>query len=50
MIFLIKSPTDTIGKVGSAITLIQVSVLVCSIIPTEIALKKNFDSDGNPKK
>ena len=49
MLFLINSSTDTVGKVGSIIAYVQLAVLLCSVFPTEIALKKNFDCDGNPK-
>ena len=36
-------------KVATAIILIQTAILLFSIIPCEIALKKNFDKDGNRK-
>ncbi len=31
------------------IMVVQCTVLVLSIIPTEIALRKHFDADGNPR-
>ena len=37
----------TIGTVGAAVCLLQVVLLFCSIIPTERALRKTFDSNGN---
>ena len=38
--------TETVGTVGGIITMIQMIPLVGAIIPTEIALKKNFDENG----
>ena len=41
--------TETVGTVGGIITMIQMIPLVGAIIPTEIALKKNFDENGRRK-
>ena len=41
--------TETVGTVGGTITMIQMIPLVGAIIPTEIALKKNFDENGRRK-
>ena len=41
-----NSSYDTIGIVGGIIVAVQVVALLISIIPTEIALKKNFFDDG----
>lgn len=38
---------DYVGKIGGFICLIQLVFLVGSIFPTERALKKNFDFQGN---
>lgn len=40
---------DAIGWVGLAICVIECSVLVCSIIPTEKALQNTFNEDGGRK-
>lgn len=47
LIFVIGKGTDLIGAVGTVFCLIDTAVMLLSIIPTEKALKKNFDSDGN---
>jgi len=41
--------TETVGTVGGTITMIQMIPLVGAMIPTEIALKKNFDENGRRK-
>lgn len=41
--------TETMGTVGGIITMIQIIPLVGAMIPTEIALKKNFDENGRRK-
>ena len=41
--------TETVGTVGGIITMIQMIPLVGAMIPTEIALKKNFDENGRRK-
>ena len=41
--------TETVGTVGGIITMIQMIPLVGAIIPTEIALKNNFDENGRRK-
>ena len=48
-IILIKQSIMVAEKAATAITLIQTAFLLLSIIPCEIALKKNFDNDGNRK-
>lgn len=47
LLFVIGKGTDLIGAVGTVFCLIDTAVMLLSIIPTEKALKKNFDSDGN---
>ena len=41
--------TETVGMIGGIITMLQMIPLVGAIIPTEIALKKNFDENGRRK-
>ena len=38
---------DTFGNAGTVIILLQLIPLIGSIFPTEAALKKTFDEDGN---
>lgn len=49
MLPLIGKDKDTIGWLGAFICMIQVVALIGEIIPTEIALHKKFDKNGNPK-
>lgn len=37
----------TVGEIGSVVIGVQTVILLASLIPTEIALRKNFDKDGN---
>ena len=50
MFFVIGQSDDTIGYLGGFIELVQVLFLIGSVIPTEIALKKNFDQNGNKRR
>lgn len=43
----LEKGTNVIGSTGAAICLMQLIPLVGSVIPTEIALKKTFDKNGN---
>lgn len=47
LLFVMGEGKDLIGTVGILVCLIDTAVMLLSIIPTEKALKKNFDSDGN---
>ena len=49
MLPLLGKDTDTVGMFGAAICILQVVILIGSIIPTEIALNKKFDKNGNPR-
>ena len=49
MLLLYGKGSDTIGAWGAALSLIQLLVLILSIIPTELALRKTFDSAGKRK-
>lgn len=46
MLFVIGQSNDNIGTLGAILCVIQLIPLVCSIFPTEKALKKNFDKNG----
>ena len=47
MLFFINQDIDVVGIAGGIIEGIQVVVLLISIFPTEKALKKTFDENGN---
>ena len=47
MLFIINQDIDVVGIAGGIIEGIQVVVLLISIFPTEKALKKTFDENGN---
>jgi uncharacterized membrane protein len=49
MLVVTNGDIDTVGTVGGVLCGLQSLVLVLSIIPTEKALKKTFDKDGNRK-
>ncbi len=49
MIAVIGLDKDTVGYTGMAITMAQLFFMIIPIILTEIALKKNFDKNGNRK-
>lgn len=50
MLFVIGYNKYFLGNFGLILCSIQVFFLIGPIIPTEIALKKNFDKNGNRKK
>lgn len=47
MLFVIGKSKDITGTLGMIINGVQLVVLIGSIIPTEMALKRTFDDDGN---
>ena len=49
MAIVFEKGTETMGTVGGIIAMIQMIPLVGAMIPTEIALKKNFDENGRRK-
>lgn len=49
MLALLGQDKDTVGNAGTVIMLVQTALLIILIFPTESALKKNFDKDGNRK-
>lgn len=46
MLFSIDKNTNYIANFGVLICVIQFILLISSIIPTEMALRRNFDKDG----
>lgn len=45
-----SSSENTIGIIGSVLITLQCIALILSIVPTELALKRNFTNDGMPQK
>ena len=48
-LILNKQSESVVERAATAITLVQTALMVLSIVPCEIALRKNFDKDGNRK-
>ena len=49
MLFVIGKVEDIIGTVGMVVMVIDLILLIAPIFPTERALKKVFDKDGNKR-
>ncbi len=49
MLAVIGKSNDTVGTAGGIVCTIQMFPLIGVILPTEIALRRNFDSRGNRK-
>ena len=49
MLFVIGKGEDIIGTVGMVVMVIDLILLIAPIFPTERALKKTFDKDGNKR-
>ena len=47
MLFVIGKSDDVISIVATIVCFVDLSVMMATLIPTEIALNKNFDKDGN---
>lgn len=47
MLFVVGNGEDVIAAVGSIVTVIGLIAVIAPIFPTERALRKNFDKDGN---
>ena len=47
MLLIIGKGMEIVEKFGSIIVFVQLAILIGSIIPTEMALKRNFDKNGN---
>lgn len=45
-LFVISKDTVTIGKLGTIVVAVQLILMMGTIIPVEVALKKNFDKNG----
>ena len=49
MLLILGKNENTVGSVGGLICAAQLPVMLYAIVPTERALKKNFDENGNRK-
>ena len=47
MLLVLGRGTDAVSAVGSVLCCVQLIPVVCAIIPTERALRREFDDDGN---
>ena len=47
MFFSCGKDIIAVSIIGGIVCITQIVVLICTMIPTEIALKKNFDEYGN---
>lgn len=47
MLCVMGRDSAAVSKVGGVLCLIQLAALIGAVFPTERALKKTFDSDGN---
>ncbi len=50
MCLCLNKDMDTIGNMGGAVCMVQCVILVLTILPTERALKKQFDREGRRRK
>lgn len=50
LLFVLGRDVETVGMIGIIVCFVQLVPMVGSIIPTEIALKWNFDSNGRKRK
>ena len=49
LLFVIGKDKDTIGFMGMIVCYVQIAVMILPAIPTELALRKNFDKNGKRK-
>ena len=49
MLFVLGKSEDIIGTVGAVVVVVDLIILISAIFPTEMALKKTFDKEGNRK-
>lgn len=47
MLLVIRQSKDVVGNVGTVLCIINLVVIIATIFPTEAALKRTFDQDGN---
>ncbi len=49
LLFCIGADTSTVSLAGVAVMCVQMILLLATIIPVEMALRRHFDKDGNRK-
>lgn len=49
MLFALGRNQDTVGTVGGVLCFVQTIPMIGAILPTEIALKKEFDAEGRKR-
>jgi uncharacterized membrane protein len=49
MMFVFDKDTNTVGSFSLIVIVVQTVILIASVVPTEIALRKTFDENGNRK-
>lgn len=47
LFFVLGKDADTVGTIGGIVCFVQTIPLAAAIVPTEIALKRTFDKNGN---
>ena len=47
LFFVIGKDKDTVGFAGLIICFVQMAVMLLPVIPTELALRRRFDKNGN---
>ena len=47
MLFFLGKDIGTVSAAGTAVCIVQTVVMVGTLFPVELALKKTFDKDGN---
>lgn len=50
MLLVIGKDTDLVGDFGGILCSVQTALLIVSIFPTEVALKRTFDEHGHHRK
>jgi hypothetical protein len=50
MLLVNGKDADVVGDLGSALCLIHVAIMILSIIPVEMALKRTFNENGERPK
>ena len=48
-LLVLQLDKDTTGWIGDGLVLLECGVMLLTILPTEVALHKNFDKDGAPR-
>ena len=49
MLFVLGKDENTVGLVFQIVMYVQLAILILTILPVELALKKEFDENGNRK-